>query len=280
MRTVFMGTPEFAVPVLAALPGVVAVYTKEPKPSGRGRSLVPSPVAVHAASRGIPVFTPESFRKDPDAVSTLASINPDLIVVFAYGLMLPQQVLDMAPCVCVHPSLLPLYRGPNPIRRAVMNGDERTGVSLILMDAGMDSGDILAQRATDIMQDETAGELAFRLAEIGCEMVLEYIARPSKPAKQQGDFTLAPKFGPDEEQIDLSRPAKEVHDKIRAMNPEPGARLGNGVKILRSELADTDDGKGLILKCNPGFVRVLELQKPGGRPVSARDFLNGRGRLA
>ena len=303
-KIVFMGTPEFAVPTLNALADkheVVAVYTREPKPSGRKLSLKKTPVHEEAESRGIPVRTPASFRKFPEEIKALHALKPEIIVVFAYGLVLPQAILDIAHCVCIHPSLLPLYRGPNPIGRSIINGDAKTGVSIMLMDAGIDSGPILTQQEIPLTPDMTYGELETALGLIGRDMIIDYIKHRDSimPKPQTENFTLAPKLNPCEEKINWCDPAIKIHNLIRAMNPHPKAWFtlnGNRIIALRSEVitgkASEDSALGRIKDevLPPGTVidenlaiacgycsaiRILELQKPGGNPMNAKAFLNG-----
>ena len=304
-KVVFMGTPDFAVPALRSLAGmhdVTAVYTREPKPGGRNMAMQKTPVHMAAEDLGIPVFTPQSFRKFPNEVKALRAIAPDIIIVFAYGLILPQSVLDIAPCVCVHPSLLPLYRGPNPIQRAILNDDGKTGITLMRMDAGVDSGPMLVQREIDLPADMTLGKLEALIAELAPGMLLDYLERRDSitPRPQPSEFTLAPKLDKDGARIDWSRPATEIHNLIRACNPHPKARFthdGGPVKALGSivianGIGATQAGKGprdnadgnpglvlddsLAIACGGGTaIRLLELQRPGGKPLPARDFLNG-----
>jgi methionyl-tRNA formyltransferase len=292
LNVVFMGTPRFAVPTREALGReheVAAVYTREPKPAGRKQALAKSPVHEYAETHGIPVFTPKNF-KNAETVEELRRLKPDMIIVFAYGRILPQSVLDIPPmsAVCVHPSLLPLYRGPNPIQRAVMEGNASTGITLIRMDAGMDTGDMLVKEKFMIPPDAATGDLEDRVGRLAPQMVLDYIKERNDiaPMPQPPGFTLAPKLEPGEERIDWSKTAGEIHNLIRACIPSPKAYFthkGVMIKVLKSRVSTTP-GKmrhgqvldGLSVACGGDTaIELLEVQKAGGRPMPAKDFLNG-----
>lgn len=300
MRIVFMGTPDFSVPTLAEIVGqgheVAAVYSRAPAPAGRGMELRKSPVHVAAERFGIAVRTPKKFR-DPADVEALAALAPDLIVVVAYGVILPQAVLDIPPlgCVNVHASLLPRWRGAAPIQRAIMAGDTETGVMLMQMEEGLDTGPVGLVARTPIEPNLTAGELHDRLSGMSAQLAVEGLRRLAEggltftPQAQEG-VVYAHKIDKGETRIDWSRDAASLHDHIRALSPFPGAwcELDNGrsierVKILRTTLKDSrgSEQAGAILDdeltvaAGDGALRVLELQRAGKTPVSAADFLRG-----
>jgi methionyl-tRNA formyltransferase len=234
LRIVFMGTPEFAAKILGALPEwpggeVVGVFTQPDRPCGRGQTCKPSEVKILAEERGLPVFQPENFKK-PENVRLIENLCPDLLVVAAYGLILPKSVLNVPRLGAwnVHASLLPKYRGAAPIQRAIMNGDFSTGITIMQMDEGMDTGDILLRRAVGIDIDETAGELHDQLADLGGRLLVEALERLEQGALKrmpQNDerATYAPKLTKAEGEIDWNRPAREVHNHIRGVTPWPGA---------------------------------------------------------
>ncbi|XSG81621.1 MAG: methionyl-tRNA formyltransferase [Methyloligella sp. ZOD6] len=298
MRIVFMGTPDFAVPtlkaILAAGHEVVAVYSQPPRAAGRGMKLRLSPVHAFAEEQGLPVFTPESLKPDEEQ-TRFASHKADAAVVVAYGLILPQAVLD-APkegCFNVHASLLPRWRGAAPIQQAIMEGDEKTGTTIMRMDEGLDTGAICLQLDLPIPPDMTAGRLHDALAEQGAALMVEALSRAEEgkldcmPQPEEG-AVYAAKISSADGRIDWTKPASEIHDRIRGLSPYPGAwceieRDGKRerLKLLRSELAE---GKGepgaviaepLVVACGKGAVRLLELQRAGKRPMNAEDFLRG-----
>jgi len=265
-----MGSPEFAVPSFEALSAayeVVAVYTRAAKPAGRKMELAPTPVETSARKLGIPVFTPKTFKNSPADIAALSGLKPDYIIVFAYGLILPKEVLEIAPCVCVHPSLLPLWRGPNPIMRAVESGVDKSGICLIQMDEGMDTGPVLMTREFDI-SDLTGGETETKIAALAPEMLLEYLARPADfpPRVQTGESTYAAKLSPDETKIDLDSDPASIYHKIRALSPAPCAWFeaadGKRVKILGARLAGSR-------------LELLEVQPEGKRPMPYSAYANG-----
>lgn len=297
MRIVFMGTPDFAVPTLSEIVGrgheVVAVYTRAPAPAGRrGLDLTPSPVHAVAERFGLPVFTPKNLRGE-EAAETFRTHEADVAVVVAYGLILPQAILD-APrlgCLNLHGSLLPRWRGAAPIQRAIMAGDRETGVAVMQMEAGLDTGPVGLVERIPIGPDMTGGELHDRMMVIGADLMGRALA-----ALERGGlaFTAQPATGVEyaakiekaETRIDWSRPAQEVHDRIRGLSPFPGAWFPLGseearVKVLRSTLAEGSDAPGTVLDdrltiaCGTGAVRLVELQKAGKQPMGAETFLRG-----
>lgn len=298
LRVVFMGTPDFSVPVLMEIIGqgheVVACYTQPPKPAGRGLEVMKSPVQQKAEAFGIPVLTPKSLR-DAQTQAEFASHDADVAVVVAYGLILPQAVLD-APregCLNLHASLLPRWRGAAPIQRAIMAGDRETGVMVMRMEAGLDTGPVAMAERLPIGADTTAAELHDQLSRVGADLMGRALAALSRgslgsvPQAAEG-VTYAAKIDKAEARIDWSRPAHEVHDRIRGLSPFPGAWCEmdirgkrERVKILRSTLADGTGAPGgvlderLTIACGEGAVRLVELQRAGGKPLKAVDFLRG-----
>ena len=298
LRVVFMGTPDFAVPTLSEVIGqgheVVAVYTRAPKPAGRGMDEQKTPVHRLADRFGIPVFTPRTLR-DPQAQSDFASLGADVAVVVAYGLILPKPVLE-APalgCLNLHGSLLPRWRGAAPIQRAIMAGDAETGVMVMRMDEGLDTGPVAMVEKIVIGPDMTAQDLHDRMATLGADLMVRALAaldRGSLSFVPQADegVTYAAKIDKTEARIDWSRPAAEIHNKVRGLSPFPGAwfeaDLGKGperVKVLRTTLAagtgapGTLVDKDLTVACGEGAVRLVEVQRAGAKAMKAIDFLNG-----
>lgn len=301
LRIVFMGSPGIALDVLEALIAaghkIVCVYSQPPRPAGRGQKLTPTPVHAFAEAHGLDVRTPKSLRK-AEAQAEFAELNPDAAVVVAYGLILPQPILD-APrlgCLNMHASILPRWRGAAPIQRAIMAGDTETGIDAMLMEAGLDTGPVLASIRTPITREDTAGTLHDRLARLAADLAplsLSGLADGSlKPVAQIEDgMTYAAKITADDQRVDWSKPAAEVDCRIRGLAPAPGAwceaDLGQGpvrLKLLFSELTNLrnpappgtllDDQ--LTVACGDGrAVRLLKLQKPGGKPLDARDLLSG-----
>jgi len=297
LKLVYAGTPHFAGRCLEILLGsrhqVVAVLTQPDRPAGRGLTLAASPVKVVASAQGIPLQQPVSL-KDPLARSWLGQYKPDALIVVAYGLLLPQAVLDIAPCgaINVHPSLLPRWRGAAPIQRALLAGDAETGISIMQMDAGLDTGPVLLQEATLILEEDTAGTLHDRLAELGGALLVKALDQleagrlVARPQSASG-ATYAPKIEKRESRLDWREPAAAVSRRIRTFNPVPGAgaRLRDiELKIWRGT-AVTADGvpgevlnagpDGLLVACGEGAVRLTELQRQGGKRLTAADFLRG-----
>ncbi|MCZ0962745.1 methionyl-tRNA formyltransferase [Paracoccus benzoatiresistens] len=290
MRVIFMGTPEFSVPALRAIAArheVVAVYSQPPRAAGRGQK--PRPSAVHAAAEelGIEVRTPLRLR-DPADQAEFAALGADVAVVVAYGLILPQPVLD-APqlgCLNIHASLLPRWRGAAPIHRAVMAGDAETGVAIMQMEAGLDTGPVLAEARTAIGAEETTADLHDRLSLMGADLIVDVLARlplAAVPQAEQG-VTYAAKIDKAEARVDWTRPAVEVDRLVRGLSPFPGAWCeiaGERVKLLRSRVVAGQGRPGQVLSgftvaCGNGSaVEVLEAQRSGKKPMAAGELLRG-----
>lgn len=295
MKIIYMGTPDFAVPALKSLASskheVCAVFTQPDKPRGRKMILTPPDVKVCAQSLGIPVYQPESM-KNGDALEIIGRYNPDVIVVAAYGKILPKAVLD-APkfgCVNIHGSLLPKYRGAAPIQQSVLNGDRVTGITTMLMDVGLDTGDILLTEETKIGENETSGELFDRLAELGGKLVLKTLSALEKgeitPKKQDESLaTHTSKIDKSLCPIDFSKSASEVHNKVRGLNPWPVATTkicGKNVKVYSTRLCQKSgkigeiiSTKPLVVGCGDKSVEILELQPEGKKRMTADAFLAG-----
>ncbi len=290
MRLVFMGTPDFAVPSLRALAAqhdIAAVYTQPPRPAGRGQAMRPSPVQQAADMLGILVRSPVSLRSE-GAAKDLAALRPEVCVVVAYGLILPQAALD-APargCLNIHASLLPRWRGAAPIHRAVMAGDAETGVCIMRMQAGLDTGPVLLREATPIGPEETTGDLHDRLAATGARLICAALARLDHltPVPQpDAGVSYAAKIDKAEARIDWSRPAAEVDRQVRGLSPVPGAWTlagGERLKLLRTRLAAQADGPpGLLagprVGCGEGAVEIVTAQREGRRAQPAAEVLAG-----
>lgn len=290
MRVIFMGTPAFSVPVLdavAAAHQVVAVYCQPPRPAGRGKKDRPSPVQARAEALGLPVRHPLSLR-DAGAQAEFAALKADVAVVVAYGLILPQAVLD-APrhgCLNIHASLLPRWRGAAPIHRAIMAGDAETGICIMQMEAGLDTGPVLLREATPIGASETTADLHDRLSAMGARLILQALDRlPGLSPEPQPDdgVTYAAKIDKAEARVDFTRPAPEVDRLIRGLSPFPGAWVSIGderVKLLRSRLCPGAGEPGQVLggftiACGSGAIEVLEAQREGKRPMPAAEVLKG-----
>ena len=304
LRLVFAGTPEFSVPCLetcrASGAEVVAVYTQPDRPAGRGRKLTPSPVKQAALAAGIAVEQPESL-KSADVQQRLADYRPDLLVVVAYGLILPRKVLAIPRLGCwnVHASLLPRWRGAAPIQRAVLAGDRESGVDLMQMEAGLDTGPVLLERRTPISRDDTGGSLHDRLAMLGAEVLAEGLHRTlagevlvSTPQPEDG-VTYAHKLDKTEAKLDFNRPALELERQVRAFDPWPvaeGEIAGESLRIWAAYAIEFDHhaapgrvlaaGRdGIDLACGTGALRVTAVQRAGGKRIGAVDYLNARPEL-
>lgn len=289
MRIIFMGTPDFSVPALRALAArhdIVAVYSQPPRAAGRGKKPRPTPVHAVAGALGLPVRTPARLR-DPADQAELAALGADIAVVVAYGLILPQAVLD-APrlgCLNIHASILPRWRGAAPIHRAVMAGDAETGVAIMQMEAGLDTGPVLAEARTPIAATDTTGDLHDRLAQMGADLITDTLDRLPLPATPQPEtgVTYAAKIDKAEARIDWTRPATQIDRQIRGLSPFPGAWCdiaGERVKLIRSTLAGGTGAAGQVLDgftiaCGEGAITVLEAQRQGKRAMPAAEVLRG-----
>jgi methionyl-tRNA formyltransferase len=289
-----MGTPDFAVPTLVEIAGshdVAAVYTRAPLPAGRGLAPRPSPVARQAERLKIPIVTPTTL-KEPDAADAIRAHGADVAVVVAYGLILPKPVLDVFPLGCfnLHASLLPRWRGAAPIHRAIMAGDKETGVMVMKMAEGLDTGPVAMAERAPIGPDATTGELHDELARRGADLMLRALAALEEGALQvtpqaAAGATYANKIDKAETRVDWRKPWQEVHDHCRGLSPFPGAwceLTGAGrVKILRTAKGDGSGPPGRVLDdkltiaCGSGAVRLLELQREGRKPMAADEFLRG-----
>lgn len=298
MRIVFAGTPEFAAQHLQALLDagrqIVAVYTQPDRPAGRGQKLMPSPVKQLALQHGIAVYQPQTLR-DPAAQAELAALTPDLMVVVAYGLILPQVVLDTPRLGCInsHASLLPRWRGAAPIQRAIEAGDASSGVTVMQMEAGLDTGPMLLKVTTTITAEDTGGSLHDRLATLGSQAVVEAVTKLAAGelrGEVQDDSlaTYAHKLNKDEARLDWSRPAVELERLVRAFNPWPichSTLNGEALKVHAAQLGERQgapgsvlaaDRSGLTVACGEGALRLTRLQLPGGKPLSFADLYNSR----
>lgn len=289
MNIIFMGTPDFSVPILQALAAqheIVAVYCQPPRPAGRGKADRPSAVQLAAEALGLPVRYPVSL-KGAEEQAEFAALGADIAVVVAYGLILPQAVLD-APrmgCVNIHASLLPRWRGAAPIHRAIMAGDAQTGICIMQMEAGLDTGPVLSRAALDIGAVETTAELHDRLSALGADMIVQTLPRLPLPAEVQPEqgVSYAAKIDKAEARVNWARPADEITRQINGLSPFPGAWVeigGERVKLLRAAVA-TGQGSvgahlgGFVIACGVGAVQILEVQREGKRRGSAEEYLRG-----
>ncbi len=292
MRVIFMGTPEFSMPVLDALVQagheIAAVYCQPPRPAGRGKKDRPTPVHARAEALGMPVRHPTSL-KSPEEQAAFATLKADVAVVVAYGLILPQPILD-APrhgCLNIHASLLPRWRGAAPIHRAIMAGDAETGVCIMQMEAGLDTGPVLLRQATPIGAEETTAQLHDRLSAMGADLIVQALDRlPELTPEPQPEVgvTYAAKIDKSEARVDWSRPAVEVDRQIRGLSPFPGAWTeieGERVKLLASRLSDGQGVPGEVLDdalrvaCGTDAVELLRLQRAGRAAQDRETFLRG-----
>ena len=298
LRIVFMGSPDFSVGCLKSLLDagheVACVYSQPPRPAGRGKTLRPTPVHAFAEDRGIEVRTPKSLKSEEEQ-SAFAALNADVAVVVAYGLLLPQAVLD-APrlgCINVHASLLPRWRGAAPIQRAIMAGDEETGVDIMQMEAGLDTGPVMMRARTPIEPEDIAGELHDRLADIAADLIVDAMAELEAGTAEftpQADTgaEYARKLTNDETRIDWSKPARQVRNHINGLSPFPGAwfeldtpKGPMRVKVLgaRDALGEGAAGEALddelLIACGDGAIRLTRLQRAGAKPMTGEDFLRG-----
>jgi len=297
MRIVFFGTPKFAIPSLKALlqsgEELAAVVTQTDKKGGRGRILLPSPVKELAMSRGLKIIQPSNI-KDTSFLNELSVIKPDMVVIVAYGKILPQQILKLPPlgCINVHASLLPKYRGAAPIQRAIINGEEQTGITTMLMDEGLDTGSILLQEKTDITDEDNADTLSKKLSEMGALLLMKTIRGLKngsvRPVPQEGIPSYAPTLRKEDGKIDWSKSAKEIFNLIRGLYSWPCAYCylnKERIKIIRAKALDGSGFPGRVERANKGefvigtgkgLISIIELQPEGKTIMSAVSFLQGR----
>ena len=292
-----MGTPQFAVPCLENMVRngleVVGVFTQPDRPKGRGNKMTPSPVKIAAEQAGIPVFQPERIRRD--GVEALKALKPDLCVTAAFGQILSQEILDIPPLgnINVHASLLPKHRGAAPIAYAIMCGDREAGVTTMMMDAGIDTGDMLLQERTEIVESETCAELTARLSEIGAELLMRTIRKLKdgmlkRVPQDESAMTYDPMLNKGMGIADFTADADRVRGKINGLNPWPCVSVPLGsdrLKLLRAVNTDgagtpgtviaADPKNGLVIACGNGAVRILEIQAPGGKRMKPEDYLRG-----
>jgi methionyl-tRNA formyltransferase len=299
MLLAFLGTPAFAVPTLEAIVAagheVLAVVTQPDRPRGRGQHPAPPPVKESALRLGLPVYQPERVRR-PEAVEFLRGLSVDAMVVVGYGQIIPQTVIDLAPfgIINVHASLLPKYRGAGPIQWSIINGETRTGVTTMRIDAGLDTGDMLLKAETDIAPDENAIELGRRLAVLGADLLVETLAGLAAGAiaaqkQDPAQATYAPLLKKEDGLIDWSQPALSIHNRVRGLQPWPGAYTtfrGHTLHIWKSGVGGQGSGVGasgrivslrpLIVACGTGALEMIELQLEGRKRMAAADFVNGQ----
>jgi methionyl-tRNA formyltransferase len=297
MRLVYLGTPRFAVPTLERIVEaghqVVAVLTQPDRPRGRGQQVAPPPVKEAALLLGLPLYQPERVRR-PEAVEFLRALNAETMVVVGYGQIIPQVVIDLAPLgiINVHASLLPKYRGAGPIQWAIVKGEMRTGVTTMRIDAGLDTGDMLLKRETEIGQDENAVELGERLSVMGADLLVETLqglaAGTIVPEKQDNaQATLAPLLKKEDGLIDWTRPAWDIHNQVRGLQPWPGAHTtfrGQPLQIWKTKLLASGSAtsgslisvKPLIVSCGSSGLELVEVQQQGRKRMSGVDFANGQ----
>ena len=299
MRIVFMGTPEFAVEPLKALIRegyeIAGVFTQPDRPKGRGKKMVAGPVKIAAEEAGIPVFQPERIRKT--GVEDLKNLKPDLCVTAAFGQILSQEILDIPLLgnINVHASLLPKHRGAAPVAYAIMNGDRKAGVTTMFMDAGIDTGDMLLQESTEIGESETCGELTERLSRIGADLLVRTVRQLEagtlvRYPQNHAEMTYDPMLDKNMGTADFSADHDLVRGRINGLNPWPCVSVpvqGERLKLLRAVNCDgngeagtvikADAKSGLIIACGQGAVKILEVQAPGGKRMSAEDYLRGHG---
>jgi methionyl-tRNA formyltransferase len=298
LRTVFMGTPDFALQTLQGLIdagcNMVGVYTQPDRPKGRGKQLAAPPVKELAQKYDIPVYQPLKLRQ-PEAVTELKALAPDLIVVVAYGQILPKSVLDIPAhgCINVHASLLPKYRGAAPINKAIIDGETETGITTMYMDVGLDTGDMLVKKTLTIGADETAGELHDRLASLGRETMEETLQQLcsgtlQRQVQDDAQSTYASMMKKEDGRIDWSRSAREIHNHVRGLDPWPGAYTtlkGELLKLAGTRPEETAGGEpgavieadkeGVCVACGIGSLRIQQLQLAGRKRLAAADFLRG-----
>ncbi|MDD5341188.1 MAG: methionyl-tRNA formyltransferase [Patescibacteria group bacterium] len=302
-KIIFMGTPDFGLPVLKYLieqTNVVAAVTQPDKKVGRSQTLTPSPIKRFAIEKNIPVFQPEQVKANSEFIKQIKDLNPDLIVVVAYGFILPKAILGIPKfgAINIHASLLPKYRGASPIQSAILNGDEETGVSLMLLDEAMDHGPILAQKKVKILPYDDFESLHDKLAGLGSELLMEtlpdYLAGKIQGKKQKdAEATYCQLIKKEDGKIDWNKPAIEIERQVRAFNPWPGAFTnweGKNLKILKSEVHELEQVSRVVgevyevnnvlkVQCGRGQLELIELQLEGKNKMSAKEFLNGYAKI-
>lgn len=292
MNVVFMGTPDYAVRILRHLKeagfNIKAVFTQPDKPVGRKQILTPSEVKIYAQNElaGVPLFTPNTL-KDEAVVAELKAFEPKFIVVAAYGKILPGSVLDVATCINLHASILPKYRGASPIQSAILAGEKQTGVTAMLMDAGLDTGDMLDFICTPC-ESKMSSELFSELGELGGELIVKVLRNFEnlKPQKQDdAESSHCKKISKSDGLFSFDEEAEQIYNKFRALTPWPGIYLASGLKILSLELSDKSGKSGEILSvekdhvvvaCKRGAVKIYELQEPSKKPINAKAYINGK----
>lgn len=302
MNIVFMGTPDFAVESLAKIyengHNILAVVSQPDKPSGRGMKMLPTPVKEYALNKNLKIYQPEKIKNNQEFINEIKSLKPDVIVVVAYGKILPSEILNIPKygCVNVHGSLLPKYRGSAPIQWAIINGDEKTGITTMFMNEGMDTGDMLLKEEIIIEENDTYGSLYEKLKKVGGKLIIQTLEGIAdgliSRQKQTDDFTLAPMIEKSLGNINWNKSAKEIRNLIRGLNPMPGAYTNlddKKIKVWSSEIMPdivendvvsgtvikADSKEGLIVSTGDGFLKIIELQMPNSKRMSAEDYLRG-----
>ena len=299
MKIVFMGTPDFAVPSLEKIIskyGVVAVFTQPDRPKGRGKKMAFSPVKEVAVKHDIKVFQPEKLKEDREAIEYLKELKPDFIIVVAFGQILTKEVLDIPRigCINLHASLLPMYRGAAPLNWVVINGEKKSGNTTMLMDVGLDTGDMLLKDEVIITENMTAGELHDKLMVSGADLLIETIDGMAEgkiePVKQEGETCYAKMLSKDTGKIDWNKSAKEIHNLIRGLNPWPIAHTtykNENMKIYESRILEEKSSKepgtilsvnknGMKVNTNDGILLVKKIQFPNGKPLTIEQYINGK----
>jgi methionyl-tRNA formyltransferase len=299
LKIVYMGTPDFAVPPLKRLKEegheIPLVITQPDRPKNRGRKVLPTPVKIQAEEYDIPVLQPESFADSSELIRQLCELNPDIIIVAAYGKLLPKSLLNLPRlgCVNIHASLLPKYRGAAPIQHAILSGDSETGVTLMYMSEGMDEGDMIAKKATPI-EKKTAGQLLDELARLGADLLVETLpaieaGTAGRTAQNNGLATYAPKITKQDSLVDFRQKAEVIERQIRAMNPRPGAYTlieGIPMKLFSAELLGSDGNDmpglikdvskgGILVAAEEGDLLITRIQMPGKQPVDVSEYIKG-----
>lgn len=301
MNVVFMGTPDFATEALSKIydagHNVLAVVSQPDKPSGRGMKLLPTPVKEYAISKNLKVYQPEKIRKNTEFIEEIKSLKPDVIVVVAYGKILPKEILEIPKygCINVHASLLPKYRGSAPIQWAIINGETKTGITTMYMDIGMDTGDMILKSEVDILEDDNYGTLYEKLKKAGGLLILETLDKVvdgiAPRQKQSDEFTLAPMIEKTLGHIDWSKSANEIRNLVRGLNPMPGAYTflddktikiwdagvieNDNDEIIHGTVLMADSKNGLVVKAGKDSLKIKILQMPNNKKMLAEDYLRG-----